>query len=99
LVTEPEKADAVLVPAEEGDAVGLAVAAGLDAAELDAAELDGAELDGVAGAELELEPELQAATPATRLPATAIVRHLERVLIGRRIPVKRAIAPFRLSAV
>jgi hypothetical protein len=94
LVTEPEKADAVLVPAEEGDAVGLAVAAGLDAAELDAAELDGA-----AGAELELEPELQAATPATRLPATAIVRHLERVLIGRRIPVKRAIAPFRLSAV
>jgi hypothetical protein len=94
LVTEPEKADAVLVPAEEGDAVGLAAAAGLDAAELDAAELDGA-----AGAELELEPELQAATPATRLPATAIVRHLERVLIGRRIPVKRAIAPFRLSAV
>jgi hypothetical protein len=94
LVTEPEKADAVLVPAEDGDAVGLAAAAGLDAAELDAAELDGA-----AGAELELEPELQAATPATRLPATAIVRHLERVLIGRRIPVKRAIAPFRLSAV
>jgi hypothetical protein len=94
LVTEPEKADAVLVPAEEGDAVGLAAAAGLDAA-----ELDGAELDGAAGAELELEPELQAATPATRLPATAIVRHLERVLIGRRIPVKRAIAPFRLSAV
>jgi hypothetical protein len=94
LVTEPEKADDVLVPAEEGDAVGLAAAAGLDAAELEAA--GGAELEA-AGAELELE--LHAAAPATRQPATAIARHLEPAGIGSRIPVKRAIAPFRLSAV
>jgi hypothetical protein len=92
LVTEWAKADAVLVPAEEGDAVGLAgaeVAGG--------ALVAGAEVAG--GAELEFELELQAATPATRQAATAIARHLEPVLIGSRIPVKRAIAPFRLSAV
>jgi hypothetical protein len=67
------------------------------------AELAGAELAAEdAGVELELEcelePELQAATPATRQAATAIARHPEPALIGRRIPVKRTIAPFRLSA-
>jgi hypothetical protein len=93
LVTESAKADAVLAPAEEGDVVGLAAAAGLDAAELGAA----GGLEAAGGAELELE--LQAATPATRQAPTAIARHLEPAGIGIRIPVKRAIAPFRLSAV
>jgi hypothetical protein len=87
LVTEPAKADAVLVPAEEGDAVPLAAVA----AELGAAGAD--EL------ELELAPELQAAAPATRQAPTTAIRHLEPPGIRRDIPVKRAIAPSRLSAV
>ncbi len=85
----------MLTPAEEGDTVALG-GAELAGAVLAGVELDGAELGVVV---LELEPELQAATPATRQAATAIARHLEPVLIGSRIPVKRAMAPFRLSAV
>jgi hypothetical protein len=68
-------------------------AAGLDAA---GAELAGAELAGGLLVELELE---QAATPATRQPATAIARYREPVPVHCRISVKRTIAPFRLSAV
>jgi hypothetical protein len=96
-VTEWANAVAVFAPAEDGDAVGLAAAAVLDAAELGTAELEAAELEAAGGAELELE--LHAAAPATRQPATAIARHLEPTLIGSLIPVKRTIAPFRLSAV
>jgi hypothetical protein len=87
LVTEPAKAVAVFAPAEEADVVALADVAGLDAAVLEAA----------GGAELELE--LQAAAPATRQAPTAAIRHLEPALIRRDIPVKRSIAPCRLSAV
>jgi hypothetical protein len=87
LVTEPEKADPVLVPAEEGCAVALAAAVEVEAAEL-----------GAAGAD-ELALELQAAAPATRQAPTAAIRHLEPALIRRDIPVKRTIAPCRLSAV
>ena len=89
-MTEPAKADAVLVPAEEGDAVALAaVAAG--AAEAGAVLAD--EL------ELELAPELQAAAPATRQAPTTAIRQLKPPGIRRDIPVKRTIAPCRLSAV
>jgi hypothetical protein len=88
-VTEPEKADAVLVPAEEGCAVALAAALEVEAAELGAAGAD----------ELEVALELQAAAPATRQAPTAAIRHLEPALIRRDIPVKRTIAPCRLSAV
>ena len=77
----------MFAPAEEGDVVALADVAGLDAAVLEAA----------GGAELALE--LQAAAPATRQAPTAAIRHLEPVLIRRDIPVKRSIAPSRLSAV
>ena len=80
-MTEPAKADAVLVPAEEADVVALADAAGLDAAVLPVE----------AAGEVELE--LQAAAPATRRAPTAAMRHLEPVLIRRDIPVKRTIAP------
>jgi hypothetical protein len=99
LVTEWAKADAVLTPAEEGDVVGLAAVAGLEAAELEAAA--GAELEVTGGAELELElePELQAAAPITTQAPTAAMRHLEPPGIRRDIPVERIIAPFRLSAV
>jgi hypothetical protein len=87
LVTEWAKADAVFDPVEVGGAVPLADVAGL-AAVLEAA-----------GGALELELELQAAAPATRQAPTAAARHLEPVLIRRDIPVKRSIAPCRLSAV
>jgi hypothetical protein len=76
------------------------VAAAAEAAgELAGAELAGAELAGaeLAGAELELE--LQAAAPTSRQAPTAAMRHLEPALIRRDIPVKRIIAPCRLSAV
>jgi hypothetical protein len=83
LVTSP-----VDVPeAADAEVAGELVAAGL----LAAAEL--------AGAELELELELQAAAPTTRQAPTAAIRHLEPALIRRDIPVKRVIAPCRLSAV
>ena len=82
-MTEPAKADAVLVPAEEGDAVPLAAVAA-EAAEVGAAGAD--EL------ELELAPELQAAAPATRQAPTTAIRHLEPPGIQRDIPVKRTIA-------
>jgi hypothetical protein len=83
LVTSP-----VDVPdAADAEVAGELVAAGL----LAAAEL--------AGAELELELELQAAAPTTRQAPTAAIRHLEPTLIRRDIPVKRVIAPCRLSAV
>jgi hypothetical protein len=61
-----------------------------------AGALAGAEL---AGLELELPLELQAAAPATRQAPAAAMRHLEPTLIRRDIPVKRTIAPCRLSAV
>jgi hypothetical protein len=83
LVTEPAKADEVFDPAEEGDAVVLDAAAGLEAAEL----------EDTGGAELEPPPELQAAAPASRQAPTAATRHLEPVVIRRDIPVKRTIAP------
>ena len=51
------------------------------------------------GLELELELELQAAAPITRQAPTAATCHLEPTLIRRDIPVKRTIAPCRLSAV
>jgi hypothetical protein len=86
LVTEPAKAVAVFAPAEEGDVVALAV-------------LEAAVLEAAGRAELELELELQAAAPATRQAPTAAIRHLEPALIRRDIPVKRIIAPCRLSAV
>ena len=76
-------------PAEEGDAVVLDAAAGLEAAGL----------DDTGGVELELPLELQAAAPASRQAPTAATRHLEPVDIRRDIPVKRTIAPCRLSAV
>ena len=75
--------------AADAEVAGELVAAGL----LAAAELAGAEL------ELELELELQAAAPTTRQAPTAAIRHLEPTLIRRDIPVKRVIAPCRLSAV
>ena len=87
-MTEPANADAVLAPAEEGDAVPLAAVAA-EAAEVGAAGAD----------ELELAPELQAAAPASRQAPTTAIRHLEPPGIRRDIPVKRAIAPSRLSAV
>src|SRR6201999_4131135 len=58
-----------------------------------------AELDDTGGVELELPLELQAAAPASRQAPTAATRHLEPVDIRRDIPVKRTIAPCRLSAV
>jgi hypothetical protein len=84
LVTDPAKAVAVFAPAEEGDVVALA---------------DVPVLEAAGGAELELALELQAAAPATRQAPTAAIRHLEPALIRRDIPVKRIIAPCRLSAV
>jgi len=77
----------------------LPVDAGADAAL--AGALAGAELAGpvLAALELELPLELQAAAPATRQAPTAAMRHLEPTLIRRDIPVKRTIAPCRLSAV
>ena len=80
----------MFAPAEEGDDVALADVAGVEAAALE---------DDTGGAELELEPELQAAAPASRQAPTAAIRHLEPVLIRRDIPVKRSMAPCRLSAV
>jgi hypothetical protein len=88
LVTEPANAVAVLVPAEEGDAAGLAAAAEFEV-----------EVEGGAELELELELELQAAAPTTKQAPTAATRHLEPTLIRRDIPVKRPIALCRLSAV
>jgi hypothetical protein len=88
-VTEPAKAVAVFAPAEEGDVVALADVAGLEAGELAA----------VLAGEVELPLELHAAAPATRQAPTAATRHLEPALIRRDFPVKRTIAPCRLSAV
>jgi hypothetical protein len=90
LVTEPANAVAVFVPAEEGDVVGPAAAAEFEV-----------EVDGGAELELELELELQAAAPTTKQEQAPIaaMRHLEPTLIRRDIPVKRPIAPCRLSAV
>jgi hypothetical protein len=88
LVTAPANAVAVFVPAEEADAVGPAAAGEFEV-----------EVEVEAGAELELELELQAAAPTTKQAPTAAMRHLEPTLIRRDIPVKRPIAPFRLSAV
>jgi hypothetical protein len=88
-VTEPAKAADVLVPAEEGDAAALAAVA----------EVEAGELEAVLAGELELELELQAAAPASRQAPTAAMRHLEPPGILRDIPVKRTIAPCRLSAV
>ena len=65
-MTDPAKADAVLVPAEEADVLALADAAGLDAA--------------VLPAEVEPPLELQAAAPATRQAPTAATCHLEPTL-------------------
>jgi hypothetical protein len=78
----------------------LPVDAGAEEAAAADAELAGA-LAGaeLAGLELELPLELQAAAPAIRQAPTAATRHLERTLIRRDIPVKRTIAPCRLSAV
>jgi hypothetical protein len=75
--------------AADAETAGELAAAGL----LAGAELAGEEL------ELELELELQAAAPTTRQAPTAAMRHLEPTLIRRDIPVKRIIAPCRLSAV
>jgi hypothetical protein len=55
--------------------------------------------DVAACVELELELELQAAAPTTRTAPAAAIRHLEPTLTRRDIPVKRTIAPCRLSAV
>jgi hypothetical protein len=76
----------------------LAAAAGDAAAELADVLAAG---DAAAGVELELELalELQAAAPITRQAPTAAMRHLEPTPIRRDIPVKRTIAPCRLSAV
>jgi hypothetical protein len=70
----------VTKPAEE-------LVAGLEEAPVAAALVAGAVL------ELELEPELQAAIPVTTQAASASARHREPVLIHRRVPVKRTIAP------
>jgi hypothetical protein len=90
-VTEPANAAAVLVPAELGDAELAADDAALDAAALEVA----------AGAddELELDPELQAAAPASRQAPTAMNRQLDPAVIRVRIPVERDMAPSRLSVV
>jgi len=81
----------VLVPADEGEAAVVA-----DVVD----DVAGAD---VAGVELELEElelELQAAAPpTTRTAPMATSRHPEPALIPCRIPVKRVIAQFRLSAV
>jgi len=92
LVTESANAAAVLVPAEVGDEAALAA---------DDAVLDAPVLEVTAGAnvELEFEAELQAAAPARRQAPTATARHLEPPEIRRDIPVKRTMAPCRLSAV
>jgi hypothetical protein len=82
----------VFVPAEEGVDVAVADAAGLDAAAL---EVLAAELE----LELELALELQADAPTTTTAPMAAIRHLEPPLIRRDFPVKRPIAPCRLSAV
>jgi hypothetical protein len=81
----------VFVPADEG------VAVAVDDADAEAAGLEAAALE-VLAAELELELELQAAAPTTTTAPMAAIRHLEP-LIRRDIPVKRTIAPCRLSAV
>jgi hypothetical protein len=85
----------VFTPAEDGDVAGLPAAA-LEAAELEAGETEAA---GGTEVELELELELHAAAPASKQAPTAATRHLEPALIRRDIPVKRTIAPCRLSAV
>jgi hypothetical protein len=92
LVTEPAKADEVFDPAEVGDAPVL------EDPVLEVPVLEDPVLEDD-GAELELALELQAAAPASRQAPTAATRHLEPVLIRRDIPVKRTIAPCRLSAV
>jgi hypothetical protein len=84
----------VTLPVAPVAVVGAEDAAG---AEL-AGALAGAEV-AAAGVELELDPELQAAAPATRHAPTAATRHLKPALPRRDIPVKRTIAPCRLSAV
>jgi hypothetical protein len=78
------------LPADAGaeEAADAELAGALAGAEVPAAEL-----------ELELELELQAAAPITRQAPTAAIRHLEPALTRRDIPVKRTIAPCRLSAV
>lgn len=85
-------------PADDG--VGLA------AAEPGAEPLAGAVLACVVvgsaelgGAELVLDPELQAAAPASRQDPAAIARQLEPALIRGSFPGERPIAPSRLSAV
>jgi hypothetical protein len=82
LVTEPAKADAVLVPADVGVAAALP----------DAAEPDAGELAAVLGAVAELPLELHAAAPASRQTPTAAICHLEPALIRRDIPVERTMA-------
>ena len=96
-MTESANAAAVLVPAEVGDEAALAA----DDAVLDAPVLEAPVLEVTAGAnvELEFEAELQAAAPARRQAPTATARHLEPPGIRRDIPVKRTMAPCRLSAV
>jgi hypothetical protein len=84
----------VFAPADDGVAL---VAAALADAVLAGALLGGAEVAG--GLEVELDPELQAAAPASRQAPTAMARHLDPALIRGRIPVERTIAPSRLSAV
>jgi hypothetical protein len=76
----------------------VAAAAGDEAAELAGVLAAGDEAVG-ADVELELPLELQAAAPITRQAPIAAMRHLESTLIRRDIPVKRTIAPCRLSAV
>ena len=90
-MTEPANAAAVFEPAEDGVAL---VAAAL----ADAVLPCGAE-EVAGGVAVELDPELQAAAPASRQAPTAMARHLDPALIRVRIPVERTIAPSRLSAV
>jgi hypothetical protein len=71
---------------------GDVLAAGTDGA----AVVAGAEVAGWLLLELEPDPELQAAMPATRQVASAMARQREPVSVHDRITVKRLIAPSAL---
>jgi hypothetical protein len=73
--------------------VEVVVAGDVLAAGVAGALADDDEVAGWLVLELELEPELHAAIPATRQAAKAMASHREPDSVHDRIPVKRLIAP------